>query len=389
MLDVGCYHPGMNASDFNFDLPAECIAIHPARPRDAARMLVVQPPAPHGDHGVRDLPAFLRPGDVLVFNNTRVIPARLHGRRGAVKIELTLHKAESRERWRAFARPGKRLRVGDRVDIAPEFRAWIEAKGDGGEITLRLDADDGDPWAALHRHGIMPLPPYIRRDQGAVVSDAADYQTLFAAVEGAVAAPTAGLHFTPELLAALHAREVRTAAITLHVGAGTFLPVKSEDLSQHHMHAEWGSIPADSAATITAARAAGGRVVAVGTTSLRLLESAAAEDGSLGPFAGDTSLFILPGYRFKLTDLLLTNFHLPRSTLFMLVCAFAGTETMKAAYGHAITTGYRFYSYGDCCLLDRYAEKFPEVSSSNPGNRLADITTPPGCPAPPPGLTGW
>ncbi len=341
----------MKVDAFDFHLPADAIAQRPVAPRDAARLLEVGEDL--ADRTVRDLPGILRPDDILVCNDTRVIPTRLAGRRGDARIEATLHKQVGPSRWRAFARPGKRLKAGQRIDFAAGLSAEVAAKGDDGEITLTFDREGPALLAALEAHGAMPLPPYIKRDGLADKRDRADYQTVFAANPGAVAAPTAGLHFTEPLLAALDARGVRRVTLTLHVGAGTFLPVKAERVEDHVMHAEWGTIDARAAQSINAARAAGGRVVAVGTTSLRLLETAAGEDGVLAPFAGDTDIFITPGYRFKIIDLLLTNFHLPRSTLFMLVCALAGTERMKRAYRQAIETGYRFYSYGDCCLLHR------------------------------------
>ncbi len=341
----------MRVDEFDFHLPARAIAHRPVTPRDAARLLAVgEDPA---DRTARDLPGLLRPGDVMVFNDTRVIPARLEGRRGAARIEATLHKQVAPGRWRAFARPGKRLKAGQRVDFAAGLWAEVEAKGENGEITLAFDREGPALMAALEAHGAMPLPPYIKRHGLADARDRDDYQTVFAANPGAVAAPTAGLHFTEALLAALDAQGVRRVIVTLHVGAGTFLPVKTERVEDHVMHAEWGTIGEAAALEVNRARAAGGRVVAVGTTSLRLLETAAGEDGVLAPFAGETDIFITPGYGFKITDLLLTNFHLPRSTLFMLVCAFAGTQRMKRAYRHAIENGYRFYSYGDCCLLHR------------------------------------
>lgn len=340
----------MRVDDFDFELPRELIADRPAVPRDSARLLEVRPDR-LADRIVRDLPELLSPGDMLVFNDTKVIPARLSGRRGQAAVEVTLHKAEGLGRWRAFARPARRLRPGDRIVFAPEFSAEVAEKGEAGEVTLAFDRGGAELMAALERHGFMPLPPYMGRDADA--RDRSDYQTLFAAREGAVAAPTAGLHFTPGLIAALEARGVRRATVTLHVGAGTFLPVKVEDTRDHVMHSEWGEIDAATAARIDQARAAGGRVIAVGTTSLRLLESASAEDGTVRPFAGETDIFITPGYRFRAVDLLMTNFHLPRSTLFMLVSAFAGLARMKAAYEHAKAAGYRFYSYGDACLLHR------------------------------------
>jgi S-adenosylmethionine:tRNA ribosyltransferase-isomerase len=341
----------MKTADFDFELPNDCIADRPVSPRDAARLLVVGEAL--RDMTMRDLPSLLEPGDVLVFNDTRVLPARLRGRRGEARIEATLHKQEAASEWRAFARPAKRLRPGDRVEFAPDLSAEVADKGEGGEVLLRFNVGGPDLIAALQRHGEMPLPPYIRREGGADERDRADYQTMFAEIEGAVAAPTAGLHFTPELMRGLRERGVTPVPLTLHVGAGTFLPVKVEDVAAHKMHAEYGEITEATAQAVNQARAAGGRVVAVGTTVLRLLESASDEDGVLHPFAGDTDIFITPGYRFRIVDLLMTNFHLPKSTLFMLVCAFAGMARMKAAYGHAIETGYRFYSYGDGSLLKR------------------------------------
>lgn len=341
----------MKTAEFDFDLPGECIADRPVSPRDAARLLVVDEQL--RDMNVRDLAGLLEPGDVLVFNDTRVLPARLRGRCGEARIEATLHKQEAVNVWRAFARPAKRLRPGDVVAFAPDLSAAVADKGEGGEVLLRFNVGGAELIAALQRHGEMPLPPYIRREGGADERDRADYQTMFAEIEGAVAAPTAGLHFTPALMQAIEDRGVTSVPLTLHVGAGTFLPVKVEDIAEHRMHSEYGEITVETAHAINEARAAGGRVVAVGTTVLRLLESAADEDGALHPFAGDTDIFITPGYRFHVVDLLMTNFHLPKSTLFMLVCAFAGMERMKTAYAHAITAGYRFYSYGDGSLLKR------------------------------------
>ena len=341
----------MKVDQFDFDLPREFIAQRPVAPRDAARMLEVRADA-LVDRGVRDLPGLLRPGDILVTNDTRVIPASLTGRRGEAKVELTLHRQEGPSRWRAFAKPAKKLRPGDRVLFADGFAATVAEKGEAGEVALAFDREGADLVAALEEFGRLPIPPYIRGGK-ADARDRADYQTLFAAREGAVAAPTAGLHFTPELLAALKARGVLQVRVTLHVGAGTFLPVKVDRVADHRMHAEWGEVTAETAAAVNAAKAAGGRVVAVGTTALRLLESAADESGVLHPFAAETAIFITPGYRFRLVDALLTNFHLPRSTLFMLVSAFAGLRRMKAAYDHAKRQGYRFYSYGDCCFLER------------------------------------
>ncbi len=339
----------MRVDLFDFDLPPELIASRPAVPRDSARLLSVG--AALQDHIVRELPALLRPGDLLVFNDTRVIPARLFGKRGAAAVEVTLHKNVAADRWRAFARPARRLRTGDRLDF-DGLSATVVEKGEAGEVELAFDRAGPDLMAALQQSGRMPLPPYIKRPGGADARDRADYQTVYAARDGAVAAPTAGLHFTPELLAALAARGIGRAMVTLHVGAGTFLPVKVEDTRDHRMHAEIGSIDAAAADSINRARAAGGRIIAVGTTSLRLLETAAEKSARVSAFSGETDLFITPGYRFKAVDLLLTNFHLPRSTLFMLVCAFAGLDRMKRAYEHAKASGYRFYSYGDCCLLE-------------------------------------
>ncbi len=341
----------MRTADFDFELPPELIADEPARPRDAARLLHVGDTLV--DRHVRDLPDLLNPGDLLVYNDTRVIPARLTGKRGEVRVEATLHKREGADTWHVFAKPGKRLRVGDTIVFAPDLSAQVMEKRETGDIALRFSVAGTDLMAALHRHGVMPLPPYIRRPDGASAKDADDYQTVFAAREGAVAAPTAGLHFTPELLGRLEERGIRRVPVTLHVGAGTFLPVKVDDIRDHRMHAEWGEISEDTARAIRETRAAGGRIVSIGTTSLRLLETAAADDGTIEPFSGDTDIFITPGYRFKIVDLLLTNFHLPRSTLFMLVSAFAGMERMRAAYAHAISSGYRFYSYGDTSLIGR------------------------------------
>ncbi|HJO96825.1 MAG: tRNA preQ1(34) S-adenosylmethionine ribosyltransferase-isomerase QueA [Rhodospirillales bacterium] len=341
----------MKVDTFDFDLPRACIAQRPMTPRDAARLLVVGDEL--RDARVSDLPRHLSPGDLLVFNDTKVIPARLAGRRGAAKVEVTLHKAADAATWRAFARPARRLKKGDRIEFAPGFVAEVETKGEAGEVTLSFEYGSADLEAALERFGAMPLPPYIKRPNLADWRDPGDYQTMFARVPGAVAAPTAGLHFTPGLLDGLDARGVERIALTLHVGAGTFLPVKVEDVADHKMHAEWGEITALAAAAVNAARARGNQVVAVGSTALRLLEAATDAAGRLRPFAGETDIFITPGYRFRTVDRLLTNFHLPRSTLFMLVSAFAGTRRMKHAYAHAKDTGYRFYSYGDACLLSR------------------------------------
>jgi S-adenosylmethionine:tRNA ribosyltransferase-isomerase len=337
-------------ADFDFVLPPDRIAQHPARPRDAARLLHVG--ARLADHVVRDLPALLREGDILVANDTRVIPAQLAARRGEARIGITLDRPLPDGTWHVLARNARRVRPGDRLEFegSTALAATVIARDDDGGLAIRFDRDGEDFAAALRRDGALALPPYIARPEGPGGDDETDYQTMFARREGAVAAPTAGLHFTPELLDALAARGVRHATVTLHVGAGTFLPVRVDDLSQHRMHPERGTVTAETADTIARARRDGGRVVAVGTTSLRVLEAAGG-----AAFDGETDLFILPGYRFRTVDVLLTNFHLPRSTLFMLVCAFAGTARMRAAYDHAIEAGYRFYSYGDACLLERAA----------------------------------
>jgi S-adenosylmethionine:tRNA ribosyltransferase-isomerase len=357
---------------FDFELPDESIALRPASPRDSARMLVVRPEGERrlDDRIVRELPDLLAPGDVLVLNDTRVIPARLAGIRvrgeAVSHVEVTLHKREGADLWRAFARPGKRLREGDRIRFGEESEsmacllaaldAEVEEKSDGGEVLLRFAFSGPALDEAIARLGHMPLPPYIASKRPDDAADLRDYQTIYARHDGAVAAPTAGLHFTDELFSALDTRGVARRFVTLHVGAGTFLPVKVEDTRDHRMHAEWGTIDAATAEALNAARAEGRRIVAVGTTALRLLESAVRPDGTFEAWSGDTSIFITPGYRFRAVDVLMTNFHLPRSTLFMLVCAFAGMETMKAAYAHAIAAGYRFYSYGDASLLFRAPE---------------------------------
>jgi S-adenosylmethionine:tRNA ribosyltransferase-isomerase len=339
----------MRVDAFDFDLPQARIALRPARPRDAARMLLVDGEA-ISDRGVRDLPSLLRAGDCLVFNDTRVIPAQLEGRRGDAKIGATLHKRIDLRRWQAFVRNAKRLRVGETVDFGSGVEAVAEERLGDGSFVLMFPGDEPVE-VLLERAGTMPLPPYIAGKRPTDAEDRKDYQTMFAREDGAVAAPTAALHFTPELLAALDAAGVKSETLTLHVGAGTFLPVKADDTDDHVMHAEWGRIDADTAARLNAVRAAGGRIIAVGTTSLRLLESAAGEDGNIAPFAGDTAIFITPGYRFKAIDGLMTNFHLPKSTLFMLVSALMGLDAMQAAYAHAIAEEYRFYSYGDASLL--------------------------------------
>jgi S-adenosylmethionine:tRNA ribosyltransferase-isomerase len=342
----------MRLDDFAFDLPRELIAETPAEPRDAARLLVIPAAGDFGNRRIGDLPDLLRPGDLLVCNDTEVIPARLVGTRGAATVEVTLAHDRGGGNWQAFAKGARRLHPGDRIAFAADFAAEIIAKEPDGSVTLRF-ALEGEAFAvALARHGAMPLPPYIKRPKGGDPADKANYQTMFARAPGAVAAPTAGLHFTPVLIERLAARGIELATLTLHVGPGTFLPVKSDDPHQHKMHGEWGVIATEAAERIRAARARRGRIVAIGTTSLRLLESAASETGEVQPFAGETRLFILPGYRFKSIDLLLTNFHLPRSTLFMLVAALAGLDRMKAAYAHAAAAGYRFFSYGDACLIE-------------------------------------
>ena len=339
----------MRVDAFDFALPRHLIAAHPVEPRDAARLLVVGPVL--DDRSMRELPLLLRQGDLLVFNDTRVIPARLVGARGAARIEVTLHRDLGGGAWRAFAKGAKRLKPGDRLAFGDGFAAEVAAKHDEGDVTLRFALDGAAFRAALERFGSMPLPPYIKRARGGDARDRRDYQTIFARHDGAVAAPTAGLHFTERLLAALDAAGIERLTLTLHVGAGTFLPVKAADTREHKMHGEMGVIGEAAASRINAVRAGGGRIVAVGTTSLRLVESAADERGRVAAFAGETALFITPGYRFRAVDLLLTNFHLPRSTLFMLVAAFAGLERMKAAYAHAVARGYRFFSYGDASLL--------------------------------------
>ncbi|OFW97180.1 MAG: tRNA preQ1(34) S-adenosylmethionine ribosyltransferase-isomerase QueA [Alphaproteobacteria bacterium RIFCSPHIGHO2_12_FULL_66_14] len=343
----------MRVDLFDFELPQDLIAQRPVSPRDAARLLDVAPDGLH-DRGIRDLPGLLRKGDLLVFNDTRVIPARLLGTRpGGGKVEALLIRDFGHGRWLAFARPTKRLRIGEALAFAGGLASTIEAKNDDGSVVLAFDRTGPEFVTALERSGAVPLPPYIRGGT-ADAQDRADYQTLFAKHDGSVAAPTAGLHFTPALMAALADAGVATSGVTLHVGAGTFQPVRVEDTATHTMHAEWGEVPLATAEAVAATRAAGGRVAAIGTTSLRLLESVAClHDGAVKPWAGETDIFITPGFHFNVVDLLLTNFHLPRSTLFMLVAAFAGLERMKEVYAHAIARRYRFYSYGDCCLLRR------------------------------------
>jgi S-adenosylmethionine:tRNA ribosyltransferase-isomerase len=364
----------MRTELFDFELPPELIAQHPIRPRDAARLLVVRG-AGIEDRLVTELPVLLEPRDLLVFNDTRVIPARLIGRRGMATVEITLHQPatdptmdkaemarigevppEGAALWRAFARPARRLRVGERLEFGPDLAAEVRTKGEGGEVTLGFACTDEVLLERLRAVGQMPLPPYIKRPKSGDPADRLDYQTLFARYDGAVAAPTAALHFTPDLMRRLAERDIDHAFVTLHVGAGTFLPVRAEDTREHRMHAERFELGPETVAAIRRVRAAGGRIVAVGTTVLRTLESAADAAGGIAPARGATRLFIIPGYRFKVVDLLLTNFHLPRSTLFMLVAAFAGLGRMRRAYAHAIARRYRFYSYGDVCLLERAAQ---------------------------------
>src|SRR6266478_79445 len=342
----------MHLADFDFDLPRELIADRPAEPREAARLLVLPAAGGLSDRHIADLPELVRPGDLLVFNDTKVIPARLVGRRGLATIEITLAHDLGGGAWSVYAKGARRLRPGDQIEFAADLSAAVVDKTPEGAVTLRFDREGEAFRAALLRYGAMPLPPYIRRPRGGDPRDRRDYQTIFARAEGAVAAPTAGLHFTPALLEALAECRVGWTTLTLHVGPGTFLPVKTADPRDHPMHAEWGVLSAEAAARIAATRRAGGRIVAVGTTSLRLLETAAAETGQVQPFAGETRLFVMPGYRFRAIDLLLTNFHLPRSTLFMLVAALAGLERIKAAYAYAIVQKYRFFSYGDACLIE-------------------------------------
>ncbi|PLP58570.1 tRNA preQ1(34) S-adenosylmethionine ribosyltransferase-isomerase QueA [Mesorhizobium loti] len=355
----------MKVDLFDFDLPEERIALRPAEPRDTARLLVVKPGEELADKTVRALPSLLDPGDVLVFNDTKVIPAQLRGirRRGeaSAQVEATLHMRTGVDRWLAFMRPGKRIAAGDRIHFGHDgnscFLGQLDAtvleKREGGEVLLGFDLSGAFLDEALHTVGHIPLPPYIASKRDDDARDLSDYQTIYAREEGAVAAPTAGLHFTPDLFAALDARGIERQFVTLHVGAGTFLPVKADDTADHKMHAETGTVSSQVAAALNAAKARGNRIVCVGTTSLRLLESAAREDGALREWSGATDIFITPGYQFRTADALMTNFHLPRSTLFMLVSAFAGLDTMRAAYRHAIETDYRFYSYGDGSLLFR------------------------------------
>jgi S-adenosylmethionine:tRNA ribosyltransferase-isomerase len=339
----------MRVDLFDFDLPPDRIALRPARPRDSARMLLVGKDE-LSDRNVLDLPGILRPGDVLVFNDTRVIPAQLEGKRGEARIGATLHKRESLREWWAFVRNAKRVRDGDVIEFEQGVKASAVERDPEGAILLHFHGEEPVE-LLLEKAGQMPLPPYIASKRGTDESDHSDYQTMFARESGAVAAPTAALHFTDRLIAALDDRGVKRETLTLHVGAGTFMPVKSDDTTSHKMHSEWGRIDQETADRLNRARQSGGRLIAVGTTSLRLIESAADDDGRIQPFEGDTAIFITPGYRFKAVDGLMTNFHLPRSTLFMLVSALMGLDVMKSAYAHAIERGYRFYSYGDSSLL--------------------------------------
>jgi S-adenosylmethionine:tRNA ribosyltransferase-isomerase len=359
----------MRVDLFDFDLPEENIALRPANPRDSARLLVVRPDADPvlADHRVSELPGFLRSGDALVFNDTKVIPAQLEGIRhregaGGQQVSATLHMRTEPDVWKAFAKPGKRIKPGDRIEfghsgantcLLGSLMATVEDKGDGGEVSLRFDLSGPALDEAIMSVGHIPLPPYIAAKRPEDDQDRKDYQTIYAREEGAVAAPTAGLHFTPDLFAKLDAAGVERHFVTLHVGAGTFLPVKADDTADHKMHQEIGHVDAETAARLNAVKERGGRIVCVGTTSLRLIESAARDDGRIEPWSGPTGIFITPGYRFKAVDMLMTNFHLPKSTLFMLVSAFSGLDTMQSAYAHAIETGYRFYSYGDSSLLFR------------------------------------
>ncbi|MBD8064840.1 tRNA preQ1(34) S-adenosylmethionine ribosyltransferase-isomerase QueA [Devosia sp. PTR5] len=354
----------MRVSEFDFHLPEKLIALHPAEPRDSARLLVVRPGRPFEDRHIPDLLSLLKPGDVLVVNDTRVLPAELKGTRirgeNRSTVSFNLHKRVDLNTWRAFARPAKRLHVLDELELgngdAEPLRARVAGKGETGEVTLEFELGGAQLDEAIKSHGAMPLPPYIGAKRGVEERDKVDYQTVYAAEDGAVAAPTAGLHFTERLLQQISDMGVAIERVTLHVGAGTFLPMKAEDTEDHVMHSEWGEIDQATVERIKARQAAGGRVVAVGTTSMRLLETASRATGELRPFIGDTDIFITPGFRFRTVDLLMTNFHLPKSTLFMLVSAFCGLDVMKRAYAHAIETGYRFYSYGDSSLLYRVAQ---------------------------------
>lgn len=340
----------MRVDEFDFDLPDDLIALRPVSPRHAARQLVVRPDAPLYEQTVLDFPDLLTEKDLVIFNDTKVLPSSLTGRRGEMVVDLNLHKREGPVTWRAFARKTKRMKAGDVIDFGG-VTAHLTEKFEGGEIRLEFDVPPGSLEGVLAEIGKMPLPPYIASKRPVDPSDESDYQTMFARREGAVAAPTASLHFTDTLMTRLAEKKIATAQVTLHVGAGTFMPVKVDDTADHKMHAEWGDVSEDVAARINATRQNGGRIVAIGTTVLRVLESAATEEGAVRAFNGDTSIFITPGYRFRCVDILMTNFHLPRSTLFMLVSAFAGVDKMREAYQYAMTNGFRFYSYGDSSVL--------------------------------------
>jgi len=341
----------MRVSDFDFELPQKLIAQEPVNPRDSARLLHIG--NNFSDKKIIDLPSLLNPGDIMVFNDTKVIPSRLIGSRGKTIVEVTLHKQYRKNIWLAFARGARRLKIGDELVFADDFCCKVEEKREGGEVLLSFDVKMNTVIEGLDKYGQMPLPPYIKRQKKGLISDHVDYQTIYAKRTGAVAAPTAGLHFTPELMAALDQRGVKKAFVTLHVGAGTFLPVKAQDTEEHVMHSEWAELDCVSVNNINQVRTAGGQVISVGSTSLRVLESAVDRFGVLQPFIGETNMFITPGYEFKIIDKMFTNFHLPKSTLFMLVAALAGVERIKAAYAHAISERYRFFSYGDACLIER------------------------------------
>ena len=358
----------MHVSHFDFDLPHERIAQAPIEPRDAARLLHVGTTI--ADLGVRDLPSLLQFGDALVVNDTKVLPCRLTGKRREAKIDITLHKPFDGASWLAFARPARKLKTEDVIIFADGFEARVTEKRNAGEVALTFNHTGLDLMHALDAYGRMPLPPYIKRDTGGLDADKGHYQTLFAAKPGAVAAPTAGLHFTPDLMEAIKARGVQVICVTLHVGAGTFIPIKVNDTDDHVMHSERATLSADAAAALNAVRADGGKITAVGSTALRTLESAASEDGILKPFSGDTDLFITPGYRFKAIDRMMTNFHMPKSTLFMLVSAFSGLDRMKSAYDHAIAAKYRFFSYGDACLLEPNRTTWGNTPEQRLGKRI-------------------
>ena len=346
-----CSKEDLRTDDFDFDLPAASIAKEPVRPRDTARMLEID--STFTNRNFRDLPKLLTPSDLIVLNDTKVIPARLRGHRRGAKVEITILKKQTDGLWQAFARPAKKLSINDIIKFSADFSARVCEKREGGEVIVSFSSND-EFWASLAAHGEMPLPPYIGRRSGPVKNDFSDYQTVYADREGAVAAPTAGLHFTEPLLDAIRSVGVRIETVTLHVGAGTFLPVKVDRVVDHRMHSEWGEVTPEAADNLNAARAAGGRIVSVGTTVARLLETAVDARGYIKPYVGETNIFIAPGYRFRAVDALITNFHLPRSTLFMLVAAFAGLGRVKRAYAHAIEQGYRFYSYGDSSFLHRF-----------------------------------